>query len=266
MLKHQTIHIIGYGRLGKLMFKSLKSVGYSDLNIVNKDEKLPSSSQIIIICTPDSVINKVSGQLSKSINNCKNITAVHCSGILQSDSLESLRSKGARVASFHPLMSISSESRSFQNIYFDIEGDDSVLPELEVLAQNLGAKSMRVTPVEKQLLHVSAVMASNYLLTLADMAIQVSGASNLPQRTLMDALLPLMESSLKNLKELSPTEALTGPISRGDVQTVQKHIKLLENEDELLNMYKKLGLLTLELIGKDLKDNTIKFRLYDVLK
>lgn len=265
-MKKPTSTIIGTGRLGRALSKALNEAGFNVIDEYSRGESIENLGDWTFITTPDSEISKVVSELSLKFRNLEGKNVFHSSGTISYSILEELQKLGAKTACFHPLQAITNKTTSFKGIYFDIEGDEEAVATLEKLAEKLGAKSLRVTPKEKELLHISAVIASNYLVTLADMAIQVSGASGLSQRTLVDALLPLMESSLENLKELTPSEALTGPISRGDVQTVQKHIKLLENEGDLLVLYKKLGLQTLELIGKDLKDNTIKFRLYDVLK
>ncbi len=261
-----TISIIGPGRLGKALKSALGKAGYEVNLVYGKDDSISGLGDLIFITTPDSEIRKVASKIASSDLNLDGKMFAHCSGALASSILEELQKEGAHIACFHPLMAVSPKTESFQDIYFDIEGDESVLKLLEELAQNVGAESIRVSPKEKELLHISAVMASNYLVTLADLSLRISASANIPERILMDAFLPLMSSSLENLGNQSPTDALTGPIARGDIQTVQKHLKLLENKPELLEMYKKLGLLTLELISNDLKDSTIKFRLYDLLK
>ncbi|GAB5408734.1 MAG: Rossmann-like and DUF2520 domain-containing protein [Balneolaceae bacterium] len=265
-MKNLTATIIGTGRLGMALTKALNEAGYFVANSYGKGESITVLGDLTFIATPDSEIGKIVSELALNFENLDGKFVFHSSGTISSSILGELRKRGAKTACFHPLQAITQRTTSFKDIYFDIEGMEDAVSMLEEMVESLEAKSIRVTPEEKQLLHISAVMASNYLVTLADMAVQISGASSISERTLIDALLPLMESSLDNLRELRPSEALTGPIARGDVQTIQKHIKLLENEAELLEMYKKLGLQTLELIGKDLKDNTIKFRLYDVLK
>ena len=265
-MKHKKVTIFGLGRLGKALSIALKDAGFEIANSYQKNEPLGELGSLIFITTPDSQIKQIANKLLSANIELKDKLILHCSGVLPSEVLNELSNKGAEVGCFHPLQSITEKTTSFKNIYFDIEGDITILQELEELAITLGANTIRVTKKQKELLHISAVVVSNYLVTLADLALQISGSLEIPQRTLLDALLPLMTSTLDNLSELSTTEALTGPISRGDIQTVQKHIKLLENEDNLLELYKKLGVQTLELIGSDLNDNTIKFRLYDVLK
>ncbi|MBO6524522.1 MAG: DUF2520 domain-containing protein [Balneolaceae bacterium] len=265
-MRFPTVSIIGPGRLGSALKSAFLKAGYDVNHVYERGDTFSGFADLILVTTPDSEVRKVSSKIASSGQELNGKVFIHCSGAFASSILQELKDRGARTACFHPLMSVSPETVSFKNIYFDIEGDESVLPLLEEMAKNIGAKSIRVSPKEKELLHVSAVMASNYMVTLADLSLRISVSANIPERTLMDAFLPLMRSSLENLERLNPTEALTGPIARGDIQTIQKHVKLLQNNPEMLEMYKKLGLLTLELISSDLKDSTIKFRLYDLLK
>ncbi len=261
----KTISIIGLGKLGKALSKAFEKVGYSTTEL-KKGDSYDRLGDIIFITTPDSEIRKVAGKIASDLENLEGKVFVHCSGAVSSNILIELKEKGASIGCFHPLQAVSQETDTFEDIYFDLEGDDDAIKELQKLVLDIDAKSFIVTPKEKELLHVSAVIASNYMVTLADLALRVSESTELSQRELMDAFLPLMGSVLQNLEKLSPSKALTGPISRGDIQTVQKHIKLLEGKPELLEIYKKLGLLTLELIGSEITEHSIKFRMYDLLK
>lgn len=261
-----TVTIIGLGRTGKVLSQTLEEAGYQIYSTISKGEHVSKVGDITFITTPDSEIVKVSKQLLDQVEDIEHKYIFHCSGTVPSSVLKELEMKGAMVGCLHPLMAITETSKSFRDVYFDIEAPENSVSQIKKIIEDLGAKSFVVTEKEKELLHVSAVMASNYLVTLTDLALRISEKSNISQRILLDAMLPLMNSSLTNLRKLTPSKALTGPISRGDIQTVQKHIKLLEGDQEMLDMYKKLGLLTLELSGDNLEDNTIKFRLYDVLK
>ena len=264
-MNHPVITIIGPGRLGNALSKVFSDSQYK-VKVFGKGDSVSEFGDITFITTPDSEIRKVASIIAHSNTDLSGKMFVHCSGSLPSAILGELKEQGAYIACFHPLQAVSQETNSFEDIYFDLEGDEEALAQLEKLVKSLGAKSFRVSAKEKELLHVSAVIASNYLVTLADLALRISESSTISQRELLNAFLPLMNSSIKNLGELSPSDALTGPISRGDTQTVQKHIKLLKDKPELLEIYKKLGLLTLELIGSEITDHSVKFRLYDLLK
>lgn len=264
-MEKERITIVGPGRLGTALHSAFVEVGY-EVSLLGKDYGDHDFSRITFLTVPDSEILEVSKKLGMSSTSFTGKLVAHCSGALSSDILSNLEKRGALTACLHPLKAVSPTTRSFEGIFFDLEGKEAAVIQLENIVQKIGAKSIRVSSEEKELLHISAVMASNYTVTLADLALRISASNKISDRELLDALLPLMNSSTENLGKLNPAEALTGPIARGDIQTVQKHLKLLQNKPELLAIYKHLGLLTLELITDDVKDHTIKFRLYDLLK
>ncbi len=264
-MSSKKINIIGPGRLGKAFQAAFSDAGY-EVFLFGKDYGEHDFEGVTLITVSDGEILNVSKKLASSELSFPGKIIAHCSGAFSSEILNDLAERGALTVCFHPLMAVSPDTQSFEGIFFDLEGQEKAVDYFGSLAEEIGAKSIKLGPEEKELLHISAVMASNYTVTLADLALRISVSNKIPERALLDALLPLMNSSIKNLTRLNPAEALTGPIARGDVQTVQKHLKLLQNKPELLAIYKHLGLLTLELITDDVTEHTVKFRLYDLLK
>lgn len=202
----------------------------------------PLEGQLIFLTVPDDAISFVSEQLSQHYEHLEGYYFVHCSGTHSSDSLKALKEKGAQVASFHPMKAITPDSKTFEGSWFDIEGDEDLLKVLESLTESLQAHSFRVTAEAKPFLHASAVVASNYLVVLADLLTKIAAKGKIPEEVALKALGPLMESTLANIKHHGVTESLTGPIARGDVQTVKKHVQSLADDQDLLHMYKMLGL------------------------
>jgi predicted short-subunit dehydrogenase-like oxidoreductase (DUF2520 family) len=242
------ISVIGPGKVGKALARVLSGNGH-DVTLLGRNDAKSEFGELVFITTPDSEIIKVVQELSEMDHKGRII--LHTSGTLASDHLKLLKEKGAAVGCFHPIQSVTVKTSSFEGSWFDIEGDEKAVQMMKELASVLKIKTIEVSANQKQLLHVSAVMASNYLVTLTHLATQISKESGLEAEEIKQALLPLMESSLRNLYDLSPEDALTGPIQRGDVETVSKHVKLLKSNDKLLSIYKKLGLLTLELTSHE---------------
>lgn len=264
-----SITIIGYGRLGHAIEKASIKAGFDVAHIYkNKEElhKMKQLSDLVFITPPDSEIAAVCEYLRFRFYELVGKTITHCSGALPSDVLLDLKEKGAAIACFHPMQSVTLNTKSFKGITFDIEGDDKALVVLEEFASEIGANSLRVTSKQKEMLHVSAVMASNYLVTLAQLGAEISEGSGLSPREVLDAMLPLMNSTIENLKEMDPAHALTGPIARGDVDTVERHVKFLKNRDKLLSIYKKMGLLTLDLVDQKVVSHETRKKLYELLK
>lgn len=261
--------VIGTGGLGTALTKALsareipiKSVFNRSMNkaqklaqelSINKCGDFPSTIEelgdLVFITVADRAIEKVVNRLAKLDGDVETKTFVHCSGNESAGLLEPLKSKGAAVASFHPLQTFTNNFQpgDFSGIYFSLQGDDKAFPILKEVAQQLGAQTLEVTKEQKSNLHAAAVMASNYLNTLLNEAVEIGAAGNIPDSKVKEALLPLVQTTLKNAGKNAFAESLSGPIKRGDISTVKKHLALLEGRDELKKLYCVLGLHTVKL-------------------
>ncbi len=249
-----TISIFGAGKVGNALRLSLENAGYQINSVFGSDEfpeKVQDLGDLIFITTPDSVIEQVAKKLSDSFPDFEDKTVVHCSGTLSSESLKSLKNRDTSVASFHPMKSVLPEQSSFEGVWFDMEGDEEALKKLNGLAQDIGANAIEINADAKSILHASAVMASNYLVTLLNNAVRTAELAEIDSKTAIKMLLPLVDSTIKNIKENGIENSLTGPVARGDISTVEKHVKLLKEEPELLSLYKKLGSFTVDIADLD---------------
>ncbi len=111
----------------------------------------------------------------------------------------------------------------------------------------MGAQTFPISPEQKSHLHAAAVVACNYLITLLDASTRIGQVSGLDPEQIKRALYPLITTTLQNFKGGSFSDSLTGPIKRGDYQTVKKHLDLLKDYPDLLHLYKELGIQTLNL-------------------
>jgi predicted short-subunit dehydrogenase-like oxidoreductase (DUF2520 family) len=184
---------------------------------------------------------------------------VHCSGSLDSSVLKELSAKNGYIASYHPLKAVTENDDSYKDVWFDMEGDQIVLEELKRLTSDLGAHCFEIKPEAKPLLHAAAVVSANYVVTIMKIAVDIAKAGDINPEDSLQALMPLMESSVSNIKKKGFEEALTGPIARGDVETVERHIEALKNHPDLLSIYKKLGSLTVDISqGKEESEKKLK--------
>ncbi|MEP0005413.1 MAG: Rossmann-like and DUF2520 domain-containing protein [Balneola sp.] len=252
-MEKPSISIFGLGRIGGALNKALLKAGYS-VHSMFKRGSFPDSidelGEIIFLAVQDGEIELLSKRISESFGTFEGKYIVHCSGALNSSVLESVSKRGARTASFHPMKAVTDDS-SLDGVWFDMEGDSSTLLVLEQLAKDLNAHSFVVKPDAKPLLHAAAVVSANYLVTLLKLATDIARIGGVDEKTALKALLPLSNSSLKNVEENGFEGSLTGPISRGDVETIREHLKILKKDPELLSVYKKLGYLTLNLAELD---------------
>ena len=272
------VSIIGTGALGSALAKafseqnitihsafnrseaSLKKLGEEVSFSISGDfpESIGQLGKLVFITVADDQIENVAKRLVILSDSFKGYTFLHCSGNKSSEVLGSLSEKGASVASFHPLQSVTrqSDANVFEGIYFDIQGDEDAVSLLGSLAEKLGAEWFEISAEAKPFLHAAAVMASNYFISLLKASSDIAALGEIDGSLARKAMLPLVQHTLENASENELSEALTGPIARGDAQTVNEHIQLLEHQPDLLALYKKLGMKALEVAEID--DSTRK--------
>lgn len=268
------VSIIGTGRLGTALAVALAARGYSIRSLVArriqnarkaaklldaevqvlaaKQLRTLSAADLFLITVPDDQIPFVARELSE-INGDRRVTALHTSGALSSDVLAPLQEKGWHTGSIHPLMSVSGADASLQGAFWSVEGDRRALRLGKEIVRDLGGKSFSIRAEDKPLYHAAAVMVSGNVVALFDVALEMLGECGLDQKTARAVLLPLVASSVRNLETKSPKESLTGTFSRGDVETVKRHLAAIKNP-EARSLYRILGERSLEIAGlnKDL--------------
>ncbi len=203
-------------------------------------------AELLFITVSDAQIEGVAGALAAARAVRPNAIVVHCSGALTSEILEGLRSgPDVALASFHPLQTFPSVESAVTNLpgsHCFLEGDPRALETLASFCVAIGARPVQIDTGAKALYHASAVMACNYLTALMDAALTAIEAAGIERETGWDALAPLVEATLDNVARLGPLDALTGPIQRGDAETVAVHLQALrERTPHLEALYRTLG-------------------------
>ncbi|OVE79177.1 hypothetical protein BVY01_03280 [bacterium I07] len=264
----ECVGIIGAGRVGRTLNRLLfeESVHISiviDLNLerarncLQPDQTsavsaqlkdIPSETTILFLAVPDDSLGTLSEELSGSPFLSSELVAAHCSGLFSSDVIGALRNRLLNVCSFHPCCSITDGFEGdLKDIYIAIEGDEAGCKRLESVALLLNSKPFRIRKKDKIKYHAACVLASNYLVSLMDLAENVFPADISNTCNRQQILYPLVLGTLKNIQERGTVEALTGPISRGDFHTVKHHIESLRKHPDILSAYVVLGQHTLKL-------------------
>jgi len=149
----------------------------------------------------------------------------HCSGALASDKLAAARAAGAQVASVHPIRSFAdmeAVAAGFAGTFCGVEGDQPALDVLLPALAAIGGRAVQIDPSAKTVYHAAAVFASNYLVTVIDAALRAYQAAGIPESVARELARPLALESMENAFRLGAAPALTGPIARGDMATVQR--------------------------------------------
>lgn len=265
------IGFIGAGTVGTALGLSLAKSGYSVVAVVSRSrssaEKLSQriegsrafgslqeavdESDLIFVTTPDDAIAPVVAGLSWKEGKA----VLHCSGAASTDILEPARQAGATVGAFHPLQSFANVEQAIENLpgsTFAIEATEPLLGDLKEMATRLNGTPVELGPGDKVLYHAAAVFASNYTVAIMKLATDLWQQFDVPTAVATKALMPLLQGTVNNINNIGLPNCLTGPIARGDIGTIEKHlVALQERAPGHVAPYRELGLQTITVaLGK----------------
>jgi predicted short-subunit dehydrogenase-like oxidoreductase (DUF2520 family) len=199
---------------------------------------------IIMLGCPDDAISTCAKQLS-GLKLKPGTIVFHLSGVESSATLTELSSQEVSIASIHPLKSfadINMAVESFLGTYCAIEGSEQATSVLESMFSKVGANVISIKAEDKPLWHLAGVMTSNYLIGLMHICESIYQKIGIKAADARKLMAPLATKTLEHNFKLGPVNALTGPIERGDIETVKKHLYSLEAlEPCIKDIYTTLG-------------------------
>ena len=256
------IGLIGCGRVGQTIFhilkKSHKIIGVYD--IIKKREKSalkllgikknPTYGQLISWCdaifiaTPDDEILKAYLEMYDRLSGTKYI--FHFSAILPADLLP--KKKNIHRASVHPFATfpkIAIQIRR-QHLVLSIEGDHAAINKARSIFSPKYFTLKRLRKRDKDFYHLIGVFSSNLLVGLVASINDIAKKTGWKEKELKELVHPLITETLRNIEKYGPEDSLTGPLRRGDIVTVQRHLKALKRNKRLSRIYKELSLYIVE--------------------
>lgn len=210
---------------------------------------LLAACDVIFVTVSDGAIGAVAGQLEQETIEGKCIC--HCSGAETSNVFESLRQKGAYAYSIHPLCAVSSKEFGYialKEASFTVEGDEKYLSKLHKMFQEFGNTIEVIRPEMKVKYHMAAVFASNLVVGLYEEAAKLLEECGLSKEFAQTALIPLFINNAQNVAQKGTVEALTGPIERADIGTVEKHLQAAS--ESTAQIYKALSETLIEIAAE----------------
>lgn len=213
---------------------------YTDSTFYSTYEALIADSDMVFLTVSDGAISSV-WNLIKEVPKQDKIFC-HCSGSISSQIFAGIHTQGAFAYSIHPLLAIHSKEHSFHNLthaIFTVEGDPMHLETIVHLLENLGNSVQSIPTDAKSLYHAAAVFASNHMVALARISIDLLMNCGFDEGSALSAITPLITGNVSNIANAGPISALTGPIERNDISTVQKHLSCLDGSYR--NLYKGLS-------------------------
>ena len=262
-----SVSIVGPGNLGSALALNLSRAGYAigflvvrpGKQLARATEKLarqlkarvvalattPLDSDLVWITVPDDAIAAVAAQLANT-QEWKGMTVFHSSGALTSDALLPLRERGAKVASVHPVMTFVRQSvPGLEDVPFGVEGDVAAVRLARILVGDLGGTAYSIKAENKVLYHAFGAFASPMLIALMTALEQVGKAAGIKASDLRVIAAPLLTQTLSNYLEHGAAAAFSGPLVRGDVATVRRHLDALRKAPEARDVYLALARMAL---------------------
>lgn len=238
------IGIAGAGRIGQAMGRLLRERGEPVAAVASRDpahaeaaayfigagtrvasyRELPNLAARVLIAVPDDAVSGVAGLLAEAGMNQG--TALHTCGTRGPEALGPLAARGVSCGAIHPLQTAATPEQGVAALpgsAFAIDGDGPAAAWAERIAKILDGLPLRIPAEQRPLYHAAAVAASNYVVGLIDAAVSLLGAAGIGEQDALRAIGPLVRASAENALSLGPVRALTGPIQRGDVETVALH-------------------------------------------
>lgn len=263
-----SIALIGSGKVGQSLAQLMAKQGYST-RLVGKDKTQQRNAvrqaNVVFITTSDRAIEAVCQTISPYLQ--AQTVVSHCSGALNSSALNAAQQQGCATASTHPLntfpnlpASLALLSDTQHNTFLYSEGDQAALAILTPLFSQLGFTSIEIDSAAKTHYHTACVFACNYLTALMDASLESANAAKIDRSIFWQSVQPLINATLNNISEHGTAKALSGPIARGDNDTIKSHLQVLTQlPDSAHNLYTSLGLRTLEIasLQGELDDSTL---------
>jgi predicted short-subunit dehydrogenase-like oxidoreductase (DUF2520 family) len=263
------IGIAGAGRIGQALGRLLRERGEPVVAVASRHpqhaeaaatfvgggakavpySRLRECAARVLIAVPDDAVAQVAGVLAEA--GMSQGAALHTCGTRGPEALARLAARGVSCATFHPLQTVASPEQgvaSLPGVAFAITGEGPARAWAERIAALLDGQVLWIPSDRRPLYHAAAVMASNYVVGLLDAAVMLMAAAGVEEDKALRALAPLAQASMANALTLGPRNALTGPVERGDLETVSTHLKALgEVSVPVRELYRAAGLQVLRL-------------------
>ncbi len=244
-----SVSIVGAGRVGRALGRRLRELGWTVGAVVARSKRraraavraigggVPHAgltrqvlaSNVVLVATPDDAVRSVASDLARMCGaEWRGRVVLHTSGALDRAALAPLARRGASTGSLHPMQTFTGRSMpDMEDVVFVVEGDLRARRMAQSMARVLGGVPVKMEGRGKPAYHAAGALVAGCALGLVEAATRVLMEQGFPRRRAVRALLRLMRQMLDNFERLGPHAAWTGPLSRGDYRTVEKHVAAL---------------------------------------
>lgn len=246
--------------------KLIKSLGAKHIDLAHSK----FNADLVWICTPDAAIPAVAQQMAARLAKLNRParapwTAFHSSGVWDSQLLAPLRTVGASIASVHPLMTFPGHSvivnaqsgrispnkndrPSLTGVPFAGEGDLSACRLARTIVKNMRGEFFHIRARQKPLYHAFCTLASPLLIAQLTATLEAAVSAGFNNRQARGLMRPIAEQTLSNFFQNGPDHSFSGPLARGDVATIHRHLNALQSQPELASVYAQLSRYALDVL------------------
>jgi len=259
-LRNYSVAIVGYGKVGRVLARGFAGRGYRlfivahkphpdswltrrQKRVVNRIAELPADMDFVVLCVRDRQIPVLANEVVKRDGFRRGTVVCHTAGALSADVLAPIRKVGCLPLAWHPLQTFTGDEDAdlLKGITFGIDGDPKAVRVGEKMARALGGKPFRVPPELRPLYHLGGVFACNLMAALGGISQDLLKEVGMDERRSLAALAPLIRTTAQNISRKELPDAITGPLKRGDVETIAAHLKVLERHPLAGEIYRVLS-------------------------
>lgn len=272
-MKDRPISIIGAGVVGTAIGEALESRGFSVAAVAARSQAsrdragahlsaritadsidAARSGDIIFITTSDDLIQTTCEDIAANGGFDANDTVFHMSGALGLDALGGAAHYGARTGSIHPMQTfpdVDAAVGALPGTVFGVTAKGETLALAEEIVFALGGEPFLISDEDKPIYHAAACAISNFLVALVHYGEALYGEIGIPKETADKAFLPLIRTTVNNIEKKGTAASLTGPIARGDADTVRRHLQAMEGAAPwAVSLYRELGAYTIKVAAE----------------
>lgn len=272
----KSFHIVGMGRVGRTFAALLARSGawqpvaavsrkgaavWADCQsaVIVPDVRSLPPADVVLVCTPDNVLEETAATLAGLEWLGRETVVVHFSGAKTIGVLDAVVKCGATVGSLHPVFAFADVEKSVRSLRGSLcaleARDERAMAVLRDLADTVGLRAFVLPSEHKAHYHAALSAASNFSVVLAAFAQNLLEPVGLPESLARGLVAGLMGQSVENLSGLTPADALTGPVVRGDDSTVAAHLAAMNDKERVF--YSVLANAALDLAGPRLNEGEL---------
>lgn len=247
------VFVIGAGKAGRALTHAMRVGGVDVVGLHGRQSEIGitsgewpptlASATAVLVTVRDAELDGVLRDLLSAPLDAGAVV-LHASGSAEPPALDELRARGHPGGTFHPLLPLTDPTRATEQLHrawIGIDGDEGARAVSRELAAAIGARVLEIPAGGKAGYHAAAVIASNFPIVLLAMATRVLTRAGVREEAARGALGALLTAAAENVSALAPSAALTGPVARGDVETVRAHLAALADAPEILELYRALS-------------------------